>query len=56
MNNISVRQKRTELEVSARYKSDRFSLDRTSHTITATTFTPEFGSGDGDDLDACLAY
>jgi hypothetical protein len=39
----------------ARYKSDRFAFDRTRHTMTATTPTAEFGSGDRDDLDACLA-
>jgi len=39
----------------ARYKSDRFAFDRTRHTMTATTSTPEFGSGDRDDLDACFA-
>ena len=36
-------------------ESDRFAFDRTRHTMTATTSTPEFGSGDRDDLDACLA-
>ena len=39
----------------ARYKSDRFAFDRTRHTMTATTSSPEFGGGDGDDLDASLA-
>ena len=57
INNISVRQKRTELEAMAmaKYRSDGFAFDRTGHTMTATTSTPEFGSGDGDDLDASLA-
>src|SRR3990167_5413198 len=36
-------------------KSDRIALDRARHAVAAAAAAAEFGSGDGDHLDAGLA-